>query len=96
MWVIIFIAGIIVLFMSALLIAYLNLRDTVEIMKNTINWQNKRYNVCLEGWEKAIQLINEVISLNDQIIELNRSLYSDLYDDKDNDNNEEDNNNECE
>ena len=90
MWVIIFIAGIIVLFMSALLIAYLNLRDTVEIMKNTINWQNERYMTCLEGWKKAIQLVKRVISFNDQIIELNKQLYSELY------NNEEDDNNERE
>ena len=105
MWVIIFIAGIIVLFMSALLIAYLNLRDTVNIMKNTIDWQNKRYMACLEGWEKAIKSVEKVISLNDQIMDLNKQLYSELYDNKDNnnndnndnnDNNEEDDNNECE
>ena len=90
MWVIIFIAGIIVLFMSALLIAYLNLRDTVNIMKNTIDWQNKRYMECLEGWEKAIKSVGRVMSLNDQIIELNKQLYSELY------NNEEDDNNERE
>ena len=96
MWVIIFIAGIIVLFMSALLIAYLNLRGTVEIMKNTINWQNERYMACLEGWEKAIKSVEGVLSLNDQVIELNKQLYSDLYDNKDSDNNKEDDNNECE
>ena len=82
MWVIIFIAGAIVLFMSALLIAYLNLRDTIENMKPIINLQNKRY--------------EKVLSLIDQVIELNKQLYSDLYDDKDKDNNEEDDNNECE
>ena len=88
MWVIIFIAGIIVLFMSALLIAYLNLRDTVNIMKNTINWQNERYTACLDGWEKAIQSVKKVLSLNDEIIELNRNLYSELYGNKEDDNNE--------
>ena len=67
--------------MVVLLIAYYNLRSTVEIMKNTINLQNKRYMVCLDGWEKAI-------SLNDQVIELNKQLYSKLYSDKDDDNNE--------
>lgn len=88
MWVVIFIAGAIVLFMSALMIAYFNLRDTVETMKTIINLQNKRY--------------EKVLSLIDQVIELNKQLYSDLYDDKDNDdneedyNNEEDDNNECE
>ena len=67
--------------MVALLIAYLDLRSTVEIMKNTIDLQNKRYMTCLDGWEKAI-------SLNDQVIELNKQLYSKLYSDKEDDNNE--------
>ena len=96
MWVIIFIAGIIVLFMSALLIAYLNLRDTVSIMKNTIDWHNKRYMTCLEGWEKAIKSVEEAISFNDQLIELNKQLYSELYSNEEYDNNKEDDNNECE
>ena len=81
MLIVIFIAGIIALLMVALLIAYLDLRSTVEIMKNTINLQNKRYMTCLDGWEKAI-------SLNDRIIELNKQLYSKLYGDKEDDNNE--------
>ena len=93
MWVVIFIAGIIVLLMIALLIAYLDLRDTVEIMKNTINWQNERYMTCLEGWEKAIKSVEKVLSVNDDIMELNKQLYSELYDNKDSDNNEEDDNN---
>ena len=67
--------------MVVLLIAYYNLRSTVEIMKNTIDLQNKRYITCLDGWEKAM-------SLNDQVIELNKQLYSKLYSDKDDDNNE--------
>ena len=79
MWVVIFIAGIIVLLMIALLTAYLDLRDTVEIMRSTINWQNKRYIACLEGWEKALQSVKEMLSLNDQVIELNKQLYSKLY-----------------
>ena len=83
MWVIIFIAGAIVLFMSALMIAYFNLRDTVESMKTIINLQNKRY--------------EKVLSLVDQVIELNKQLYSNLYDDdKDKNDNKEDDNNECE
>ena len=81
MLIVIFIAGIIALLMVALLIAYYNLRSTVEIMKNTIDLQNKRYMTCLDGWEKAI-------SLNDQVIELNKQLYSKLYSDKEDDNNE--------
>ena len=81
MLIVIFIAGIIALLMVALLIAYLDLRSTVEIMKNTIDLQNKRYMTCLDGWEKAI-------SLNDQVIELNKQLYSKLYGDKEDDNNE--------
>lgn len=81
MLIVIFIAGIIALLMVALLIAYYNLRSTVEIMKNIIDLQNKRYMVCLDGWEKAI-------SLNDQVIELNKQLYSKLYSDKEDDNNE--------
>ena len=89
MWVVIFIAGIIVLLMIALLAAYLDLRDTVEIMRSTINWQNKRYIACLEGWEKALQSIKKMLSLNDQVIELNKQLYSELYGNKKSDNNEE-------
>ena len=84
MLVVIFIAGIIVSLMIALLAAYLSLRDTVEIMRSTINWQNKRYIACLEGWEKALQSIKKMLSLNDQVIELNKKLYSDLYDNKKN------------
>ena len=68
--------------MIALLASYLNLRDTVEIMRSTINWQNKRYIACLEGWEKALQSIKKMLSLNEQAIELNKKLYSDLYDNK--------------
>ena len=78
MLIVIFIAGIIALLMIALLIAYYDLRSTVEIMKNTIDLQNKRYMVCLDGWEKAIQSLKEALSLNDQIIELNKQLYSKL------------------
>ena len=89
MWVVIFIAGIIVLLMIALLAAYLDLRDTVEIMRSTINWQNKRYIACLEGWEKALQSIKNMLSLNDQVIELNKQLYSKLYGNNNGDNNEE-------
>lgn len=37
MWIVIVIAGIIVVLIIALLIAYLDLRSTVEIMKNTID-----------------------------------------------------------
>ena len=81
MLIVILVAGIIALLMVALLIAYYNLRSTVEIMKNTIDLQNKRYMTCLDGWEKAI-------SLNDRIIELNKQLYSKLYSDKEDDNNE--------
>ena len=89
MLVVIFIAGIIVLLMIALLTAYLDLRDTVEIMRSTINWQNKRYIACLEGWEKALQSVKEMLSLNDQVIELNKQLYSKLYSNEKCDNEEE-------
>ena len=81
MLIVIFIAGIIALLMVALLIAYYNLRSAVEIMKNEIDLQNKRYMECLDGWEKAV-------SLNDQIIELNKQLCSKLYGNKESDNNE--------
>ena len=81
MLIVIILSVIIVVLIAALLIAYLDLRSTVEIMKNTIDLQNKRYMTCLDGWEKAI-------SLNDQVIELNKQLYSKLYSDKDDDNNE--------
>lgn len=66
MWVIIFIAGIIVLFMSALLIAYLNLRDTVESMKNTIDFQNEICMTCLEGWKKAIKQLYSDLYNNEE------------------------------
>ena len=89
MLVVIFIAGVIVLLMIALLAAYFDLRDTVEIMRSTINWQNKRYIACLEGWEKALQSIKKMLSLNEQVIELNKQLYSELYGNKKSDNNEE-------
>lgn len=88
MLIVIFIAGIIALLMVALLIAYYDLRSTVEIMRSTINWQNERYVTCLEGWEKAIQLVKEAGSLNDRVIELNKQLYTKLYSDKEDDNNE--------
>ena len=88
MLIVIFIAGIIALLMVALLIAYYNLRSTVEIMKNVIDLQNKRYMACLDGWEKAIQSVKEALSLNDQVIGLNKQLYSKLYSDKEDDNNE--------
>ena len=86
--VIFIIIGIILLLMIALLAAYLNLRSIVEIMKDTIKLRNKRYNACLKGWERAIQSIEEVISLNDQLIEINKQLCSELYDNKEDDNNE--------
>lgn len=83
-----FIAGTIVLLMIALLAAYYDLRRTVEIMQNTIDLQNKRYMTCIDGWEKANQTVEEVFCLNDQIIELNKKLYSKLYGNKESDNNE--------
>ena len=88
MLIVILVTGIIALLMVALLIAYYNLRSTVEIMKNTIDLQNKRYIACLDGWEKAIQSLEKAFSLNDRIIELNKQLYSKLYGDKEDDNNE--------
>ena len=87
MLIVIFIAGIIALLMVALLIAYYNLRSTVEIMKNVIDLQTERYMACLDGWEKAIQSTKEALSLNDQVIELNKQLHSKLYSDKEDDNN---------
>ena len=88
MLIVILVAGIIALLMVALLIAYYNLRSTVEIMKNNIDLQNKRYMACLDGWEKAIQSLEKAFSLNDRIIELNKQLHSKLYSDKEDDNNE--------
>ena len=87
MLVVIFIAGIIVLLMIGLVAAYLDLRDTIEIMRSTINWQNKRYIACLEGWEESLQSIKKMLSLNDQVIELNKELYADLYSNEKGDNN---------
>ena len=88
MWAVIILAVIIVVLIIALLIAYLDLRSTVEIMNNTIDLQEKRYKACLDGWEKAIQSVKEVLSLNDKVIELNKQLYSKLYGNKESDNNE--------
>ena len=90
MWAALFIAGIIVMFIGALLIVYSNLRGTDESMKITTDLQDERYKKCLEGWEKANQSVKEVISLNDQLIEINKQLCSKLY------GNEDDDNNECE
>ena len=61
-----------------LLLAYLDLRSTVEIMKSTINFQNERYDKCLNGWGKAIELVNEVISLNDYLRKVNKQLLDEL------------------
>lgn len=83
MWIVIALVLIIIIvvLMIALLVAYLDLSSKVEILKNTINWQNERYLECLKGWDKSIKMVKEVISLNEQ-------LYSELYDNKENDNNE--------
>ena len=61
-----------------LLLAYLDLRSTVEIIKSTINFQNERYDKCLNGWEKAIDLIDEVVSLNDDLRKVNEQLLDEL------------------
>lgn len=89
MWIVIILAVIIVILIIALMIAYLDLRSTVEIMKNIIDLQNKRYMACIDGLERANQSVEGVLSLNDQIIKLNKRLYFELY------GNKEDNDNEC-
>ena len=61
-----------------LLLAYLDLRSTVEIMRSTIDFQNERYDKCLNGWGKAIELVNEVISLNDYLRKVNKQLLDEL------------------
>ena len=61
-----------------LLLAYLDLRSTVEIIKSTINFQNERYDKCLKGWGKAIELADEVISLNDNLRKANKQLLDEL------------------
>ena len=61
-----------------LLLAYLDLRSTVEIIKSTINFQNERYDKCLNSWGKAIDLVDEVISLNDDLRKVNKQLLDEL------------------
>lgn len=61
-----------------LLLAYLDLRSTVEIMKSTIKFQNERYDKCLNGWSKAIDLVDEVISLNEHLGKVNEQLLEKL------------------
>lgn len=91
MWIVIALVLIIIaILMIALLRAYVDLSSKVEILKNTINWQNERYMSCIKGWGKTIKLINEAISLNEDMRNLNKRLYAELY------NNKEANNNECE
>lgn len=69
MWIVFVITGVIVLLMIALLAVYLDLRSTVEILKNTINWQNERYLECLKGWDRSIKLLNEARSLSEQLLD---------------------------
>lgn len=88
MWAVIILAAIIVVLNIALLIAYLDLRSTVGIMKDTINFQNKLYNECLEGWCRAIELSDNVISLNDDMRKLNMQLLDEFNELKEGDNNE--------
>lgn len=61
-----------------LLLAYLDLRSTVEIIKSTINFQNERYDKCLNSWGKTIELVDEVISLNDDLRKVNKQLLNEL------------------
>ena len=61
-----------------LLLAYLDLRSTVEIIKSTINFQNERYDKCLNGWGKTIELVDEVVSFNDDLRKVNKQLLDDL------------------
>lgn len=61
-----------------LLLAYLDLRSTVEIIKSTINFQNERYDKCLNSWGKTIELADEVISLNDDLRKVNKQLLNEL------------------
>ena len=61
-----------------LLLAYLDLRSTVEIIKSTINFQNERYDKCLNSWGKTIELVDEVVSLNDDLRKVNKQLLDEL------------------
>ena len=75
MWAVIVLLCILIFSVVALLIAYLELRDTVKIMQSTIDMQNERYTKCLKGWEESLQRTLRVLNLNNTIIETNKELY---------------------
>ena len=66
------------IFCTVLTFAYINLRESVEILKTTIKFQNEQYNTCLEGWDNALKFANDVHDLNNEIINANRQLLSEF------------------
>lgn len=78
MWAVIVLLIVLILSVVALLIAYFDLRDTVKIMRSTIDFQNERYDRCLKGWDESLQQVMTVIKINDDVIEVNRELLDKL------------------
>ena len=67
-----------IIFCTTLTFAYIDLRESVEIMKSTIKFQNEQYNTCLEGWDGALKLATNVHDLNNEIINANKQLLSEF------------------
>ena len=67
-----------IIFCTTLRFAYIDLRESVEIMKSTIKFQHEQYNTCLEGWDGALTLATDVHKLNDGIINANKQLLSEF------------------
>ena len=56
MWAVILLLCVLIFSVIALLIAYLDLRDTVKIMQSTIDMQNERYEKCLKEWDEITNI----------------------------------------
>lgn len=67
-----------IIFCTILTFAYIDLRESVEILKTTIKFQNEQYNTCLEGWDNTLKFTNDVHDLNNEIINANRQLLSEF------------------
>lgn len=67
-----------IIFCTVLTFAYIDLRESVEILKSTIKFQNEQYNTCLEGWDSALKFATDVHKLNDEIINANKQLLSEF------------------
>ena len=73
--------GILIFSVVALLIMHFDLRETVEILRSCIDFQNERYEKCLKGWNESNQSVLKVVKLNDSMSKMNREL-RDIIDDE--------------